>query len=103
MPRQAAMPVLILTDGTKLKVEYNTAAKVLDILNGTKEPENKQQADFANKVVDVQFDTPRTIGAYRHTVTDHDEEMDKILSNPRLRGRDKLKAVVDRIRERARV
>lgn len=50
------MAKLILADGTEVKVDYNQAAKVYQILTGEKEPENKKQADFAANVKEVVFD-----------------------------------------------
>lgn len=99
------MPKLIFSDGTDRKVDYNTAAKVLAVLEGREKPENKKQATFVATVANVEFDAPgrpqpATAAPFRHVEREHDEEIDKILADPKLKGRDRAAAVAKRIKER---
>lgn len=49
------MAKLIMVDGTVRQVDYNTAAKVYEVLTGAKKPEDKKQEEFALQVKDVHF------------------------------------------------
>jgi hypothetical protein len=96
------MPKLFLTDDTILEVEYNKAAKIMEVLKGEKEPDNQEQADFITKVSRVEF---ANIGvgnglSNRRGKIEHDEKMDEILADEKLNGRQLCQAVAKRIRER---
>lgn len=54
------MPLIIFTNGKHKKVDYNTAAKIYQVLTGNKEPENKEQEDFCMRVKEVRFDNKGT-------------------------------------------
>lgn len=96
------MAKLLMIDGTVRNVDYNKAAKILEILNGLKEPDDDKQAEFVLKVKDVDFgDNHRvTHASPRRTSIEHDEEIDKIIANPKLKGVEKARAVARRIKER---
>lgn len=96
------MPFLTFKDGTTKQVEYSVAASIKDIQEGRKTAVNDAQAKYANLVTDISFsDLPAMQVTNRtHVPEEHDTEMDKIINNKDLTGRNKLKAVVDRIKAR---
>lgn len=97
------MPTLYFTNGTSKSVDYAQAAKIKAILTGEAEPEDEPQARYVEQVADVDFsDMPKLHVPEQFVVREHDQKMDEIVNNPALKGRDKLKAVIDRIRERQR-
>lgn len=98
------MAHLIMSDGEIRKVDYNTAAKVFAVLNGTKKPEDEEQAKFIERVQEVDFSigdrAPVATPAAGKIVKKHDPVMDEILADPKLKGVAKAKAVAKRIKER---
>ena len=97
------MPTIHLTDGSRKKVDYSTAAKIKEMLDGTKEPESEAQAKFLEQISYVHFEPlPTANRFYRDPPKEHDTEIDKITNDKTLTGREKMKAVVERIRKRQR-
>lgn len=96
------MAILIFSDGKRREVPYDTAAKVYQVLTGKEEPKDPEQAEFVLTVAEVVFDgSPVRVQVTLPTLQrEHDIEMDKILANDKLKGRDKAKAVIERIKER---
>ena len=95
------MPTLIFTNGTRKDVDYDKAIQIKQILDCEVKPENKEQANFVSNIAHIKFEPIATPNRNKRTV-EHDTEMDTILTNTALKGRAKLKAVVDRIRARRR-
>lgn len=99
------MPTLHFFDGTSKNVEYDKAMSIRKILDddlGDWKPTPEQIA-YAEKVESIQYkDLPSLKHKEQFIVREHDTKMDEIRNDPTLKGRDKFKAVVDRLRERQR-
>lgn len=98
------MARITLDDGTIHEVDYNVAAEVNEIRLGVRKPKNPRQAAYAKRVTRVDFDTPvPTTTPQGHGAYDpnkHDEDMAKVLLDPKLKGAAKMRAVLQRIKER---
>jgi hypothetical protein len=96
--------VLVFTDGKKTRVGYGKAAEIFQILEGNKRPKNKAQREFVEKIANVIFDQVPLLNdptPIKRKVTGPDEKMGDILSDPYLSGRDRARAVADRLKERS--
>ena len=95
------MPTLYFSDGTQKDVDYGVASKIRKVLDGEEEPSSTEQEEFVARIVDISYeDLPSSKQREQFVIRKHDEVMDLILKDPNLRGRDKLKAVVERIKAR---
>jgi hypothetical protein len=97
------MARITLNDGTTREVDYNTAAKINDIKRGLLPPDNMEQRVFVSKVTGIDFEDlsePTPMKLIEVPRRAHDKQMDKILANRKLRGIEKARAVIERIKER---
>ena len=86
------MATIILNNGKHLKVSYDQAAHIYQILQGNEEPKTLEQAKFCEQVADVEF---------KSKDVEHDALMPKILQADYKHGHDKFVAVAKRINERS--
>lgn len=98
------MAKLIMKDGTVRNCEYNKAAKIQQVMVGIEKPESEEQAEFVKLVKRVDFgnDTEIVHGAMPSPKpeTKRPDQIAKIMSNPKLNGYQRAKAVAKAIRGR---
>ncbi len=92
------MPTLIFNDGTKKKVSYDQASRILQVLDGKKEPKDDKQAAFVSTVANVIFEPIQRINKKVTKNPDkikRAEDIKKILTDQSLKGIEKAKAISD--------
>ena len=87
------MATIVFTDGTRKHIAYDKAARILEVLDTTKEPKDEAQAKFCERIETIEFESPVKVSG-------KDLIMQDILSKEYKTGYDKMVAVVNRIRER---
>lgn len=91
------MAYLIFHDGKRRLVGHNQATKVLAILEGKEEPEDKAQADFVMLVKEVQLPQLPTAARKRRSRVGQGEERAKkieaINRDSKLSAREKFKLI----------
>jgi hypothetical protein len=94
------MPRILLDNGTTKEVSYDTAAKILEVLNGNREPKDKAQAAFVLHVTDVQFESlPTAAARYNpNKLPKPDPVLRSIVNNKELVGYSRYEAVRDHLR-----
>lgn len=99
------MPQLIMKDGKKTFVQYDKAARINQILEGTKEPADQAQKDFCDNVLEVRFeDLPiKKTFTRKRKIIERDEVMHNIMNDSSIKGHDKFTAILRRIKERVEV
>lgn len=94
------MAKLIMKDGTVRNCDTAKAKKIQEIILGMAKPADKAQADFVATVLEVDFsDGVKVVHAEEPK---HDDEIAKIMANPKLNGLQRARAVANRIKERTR-
>lgn len=91
------MAYLIFHDGKRRLVGHNQATKVLAILEGKEEPEDKAQADFVMLVKEVQLPQLPTAARKRRSRVGQGEEMSNkikaINSNTKITAKEKFQQI----------
>lgn len=95
--------VLLFVDGRTRRVKYSQAAEIKLVMMGQKKAKDKKQRDFISTIKSLEFDqaaiiAPPQIG--QPVSISKDDEINNIVNDPSLTGREKARAVVNRLRNR---
>lgn len=90
------MAQIILNTGEVLDVTYNQAAKVYQILQGNKEPEDEAQSEFIQTVADVKFpNAPR-----KRSSDEPDEDLRTLMNGQYKDGYSKFHTIGQHLKQR---
>lgn len=98
------MPKLVMNNGTFKIITMEKALVIHSLLMGKTSPESPKQVAFLKTVAEVDFDEqsnslPLTYEPAK-LITVNDPELKQVLEDKSLKGKDKARAVAERIRQK---
>lgn len=95
------MPYAILSNGKTVEMDYNQAAKVQEVLNGDREPDNEEQAAFCLKVQAVHFEAlPAKKTFHTATSKEPDEKLKGLVNDSKIKGYAKFVSIGNHLKKR---